>query len=744
MNAVEQKSASGRAHSLPAEGRKGCVSIVTRTRVRPVFLARAVESVLSQTHADWEHIIVNDGGDAAALDAFLAPYAARYAGRLVVIHLPQNRGMQGAANAALDRATGEFAAIHDDDDAWQPGFLSACVAFLDEKGPESAYQGVVTHTVRVLEDVAADGRIAEVSRAPYQPMDEVNLFRLGFENPFPPIAFVYRRAVHSVIGFFDERCSYAADLDFNFRFLAKWEIGVIRRPLAEYHWRRETADAGLRNTVTAEAPVHGRLLNEWLNGILRADAAKEPASLGLAMNLSRYAVGTRAAVDALAAQLAQGSEERADLRERLASIAKGDAALRANFEMRGADLKEHLTSLSDALSGDAISRLSDLKAHLSSLSDEAARTKDILLARSEELKALVGDSDRRLSEDLSTRLAGLLERFAGLSGAVESAQALVNARQEDLKQHLTSLSDALSGDAIVRLADLKEHFASLSWHVESPDGALSRRIDEVRGDLAGRTDTLRVQLAAFATRMDSLLAQLASADGDRGAKLEDALARVVSSTESAAGSLDGIGARLETLESSLSGDLPARLSELRALLATLSSGLEKHAANTATLAQRLETGLSKIDASLLSLAGSLEAAAAARQEELKTILVGLTRTLSDEALVRFEKMAAELGAVAAGVRAVPAGFAEMRERQDAAAAALRESLSAAFDAAEKEARLRQRFLEEHLAASDAETATLRSELALLKGEIAAWRAEEAARTRGWGIGPFRISWKKRR
>ncbi|HNX05462.1 MAG TPA: glycosyltransferase, partial [Opitutales bacterium] len=468
----------------------GLVSVVTRTRNRPVFLARAVESLLSQTYPDWEHIIVNDGGDAAALDSLLLPYAERYAGRLKLVHLARNEGMQAASNAGLALASGEFVAIHDDDDSWHPDFLSACVAFLREKGPESPYQGVVTHTVRVLEDIDSAGRIAEVSRAPYQPMDEISLFRVGFENPFPPIAFVYRRAAHRVIGNFDPKFSYAADLDFNLRFLARWEIGVIGRPLAYYHWRRFSPDSTLHNTVTAEASVHGRLLNEWLNDALRRDAGGDSGRLGLAMNLSRYAVGTRAALDGLSSQISSHAERLGDLQSRLEGVGEtlsGDALPRL------ADLKAHLDSISNALSGDALVRLGDLKEHLGSLSaalEGVAGTQGSAAARVESL-------------------------IAGLQGALAELSAAAFAHDGDLKAHLDSISNALSGDALVRLGDLKEHLGSLSMALEGVAGTQGSAAARVESLIAGLQGTLaELSAAAFAHdgdlkgRLDALAAEV--------------------------------------------------------------------------------------------------------------------------------------------------------------------------------------------------------------------------------------------
>ena len=50
------------------------VAIITRTKDRPLFLARCIESILSQDFQNWTHIIVNDGGDPANVVATTSRY----------------------------------------------------------------------------------------------------------------------------------------------------------------------------------------------------------------------------------------------------------------------------------------------------------------------------------------------------------------------------------------------------------------------------------------------------------------------------------------------------------------------------------------------------------------------------------------------------------------------------------------------------------------------------------------------
>lgn len=111
------------SQSLVAKDTLGSkVSIITRTKNRPALLVRAIYSVLSQTHEDWELIIINDGGNKKCVEEVILKFASSLNNRLHIVHHEVSKGMEAASNAGLKLATGDFLIIHDDDDAWHPDF----------------------------------------------------------------------------------------------------------------------------------------------------------------------------------------------------------------------------------------------------------------------------------------------------------------------------------------------------------------------------------------------------------------------------------------------------------------------------------------------------------------------------------------------------------------------------------------------------------------------------------------------
>ena len=109
---------------------EGRVSIITPCYNGERFLAETVESVLGQTYADWELWIVDDGSRDRT-----AEIAASYAERDSRIRLIRqaNGGAASARNNAMRRAEGQYIALLDADDLWEPEFLERQLAFMRGK-----------------------------------------------------------------------------------------------------------------------------------------------------------------------------------------------------------------------------------------------------------------------------------------------------------------------------------------------------------------------------------------------------------------------------------------------------------------------------------------------------------------------------------------------------------------------------------------------------------------------------------
>lgn len=111
------------------------VSIIIPTFNRALFLREAIDSVLNQTYAHRQLIVVDDGSTDGTQE-LLAGYSDQ-----VTIVVQENRGVAAARNRGISEAGGEFIAFLDSDDRFERRKLERQVAAMQE----SPYF-IVSHT----------------------------------------------------------------------------------------------------------------------------------------------------------------------------------------------------------------------------------------------------------------------------------------------------------------------------------------------------------------------------------------------------------------------------------------------------------------------------------------------------------------------------------------------------------------------------------------------------------------------
>ena len=83
------------------------------------YVSASIESVLSQTFTDFEIIVVDDGGKDASIDI-----CSSYTDPRIRIVSQKNRGLAGARNTGILESRGEYIALLDSDDCWEPEKLA--------------------------------------------------------------------------------------------------------------------------------------------------------------------------------------------------------------------------------------------------------------------------------------------------------------------------------------------------------------------------------------------------------------------------------------------------------------------------------------------------------------------------------------------------------------------------------------------------------------------------------------------
>lgn len=181
------------------------VSVVIPVYNGEAFVERALDSVLSQRHANVEAVVIDDGstdGSGALLDARAASDA-----RVRVVH-QANAGLSAARNAGIAHARGAYLAFLDADD-WLLEHkiehqLAAFAAHPDADLVYSDYEKVRDE----------DGATFAVPRGvPPRPFPELLVYR----NWFAPMVPLLRRELVERVGPFDPTFRAAEDWDFWYR-----------------------------------------------------------------------------------------------------------------------------------------------------------------------------------------------------------------------------------------------------------------------------------------------------------------------------------------------------------------------------------------------------------------------------------------------------------------------------------------------------------------------------------------------
>jgi GT2 family glycosyltransferase len=253
---------------------------VIPTHNRPDRLRTAVTSVLAQSHAAVEVIVVNDGG----VDVEPTVRALDGQGRVTYVALGRNRERSAARNVGLRLATGKYVAFLDDDDWYEPDHVATLVAALEASGKPVAY----SDARRVWEERAGDRyRVVHEDRPYAEPFDPE---RFLIDNYIPILCLMFRRECLEQIGGFDESFATHEDWELLIRLSRRWTFTHVPRVTCAYTWRQDgssttssRSDDFLRTRVAiylkyadeaAKSPRAAAHYSQFLEGVRRATEQK--------------------------------------------------------------------------------------------------------------------------------------------------------------------------------------------------------------------------------------------------------------------------------------------------------------------------------------------------------------------------------------------------------------------------------------------------------------------------------------
>ncbi|MDN4472045.1 glycosyltransferase family 2 protein [Demequina zhanjiangensis] len=214
---------------IPQRGSTDLVSVVVPTYNVGSVVRDAVESVLAQTYARLEVIVVDDGSTddtMRSLDGLEDP-------RLTIVSKP-NGGVSSARNLGTEMASGPFLAFLDADDLWDAEKLERTLPLMEGRVAVGSMMRYVDEVGASLGSAA--GEDPTVGDAPER-------IRAGRLMPFPLSGIVMRADAVEAAGPYDTELRYAQDLDFFARVARQGEIGWIAEPLGAYRLSPNAASA---------------------------------------------------------------------------------------------------------------------------------------------------------------------------------------------------------------------------------------------------------------------------------------------------------------------------------------------------------------------------------------------------------------------------------------------------------------------------------------------------------------------
>lgn len=200
------------------------LSVILPTRDSGEFLRRSVDSILNQTHQNFELILVDDSS--SEFETKSAKKISELDSRIKFYSKVRRNGSQRTLGHLLNQAIrlsgSEFIVRQDADDYSFPTRIEKQIQFLLENNLDLVgSQGI---------NIDGSGKYLSSTSLPSSPPKILDY--LEYENPFIHTSVVFRKSTYELLGRYNEELTTAQDYDLWFRFSKhKGKIGLVNSNL---------------------------------------------------------------------------------------------------------------------------------------------------------------------------------------------------------------------------------------------------------------------------------------------------------------------------------------------------------------------------------------------------------------------------------------------------------------------------------------------------------------------------------
>lgn len=187
-------------------------------------IIHTIQSVMNQTVKDFELIVVDDGSTDNSYSVVRNIVDPR-----ICLIKKENGGVSSARNVGIKASRGQYIALLDGDDMWEPTYLEEQLQLIEDF-PEARMWGV---------------NYAFVKNNIYKPCQQEmgvgfrgyvpNYFSTSHNDLFCSSSVVISKEVFQVVGYFDERISSSEDLDMWYRIILRYPVVYYDKVLAYYN-----------------------------------------------------------------------------------------------------------------------------------------------------------------------------------------------------------------------------------------------------------------------------------------------------------------------------------------------------------------------------------------------------------------------------------------------------------------------------------------------------------------------------
>jgi glycosyltransferase involved in cell wall biosynthesis len=255
------------------------ISVILTSYNHERYLREAIESALAQTYPSRELVIIDD----ASTDSS-PQIATEYRANARLLLLEQNVGTYPALNRAIGEARGEWVAILNSDDVWEPEKLAAQLDevgeaqfsftnghFIDENGQPCEY-----HTFGRSFFTVPSGRMVE---------------RLIFHNRCYPSTVMFTKDLWERAGRFREDLICLGDWDLFLRMSELTNFSYVNRDLARYRVHGTQTSRRIAQMRAEEIDIRERRIHAREAELLAG--APDRAAMKRALAHSAAALGTQ-------------------------------------------------------------------------------------------------------------------------------------------------------------------------------------------------------------------------------------------------------------------------------------------------------------------------------------------------------------------------------------------------------------------------------------------------------------------